>query len=44
MASNSTIGIMMMLLMFGGLGIFLYLYFKTNLFKNEGDSCEPTDN
>ncbi len=43
MAQKAAIGIFIMLIIFGGLGIFLYLYFKTNTFKNEGDSCEPTD-
>ncbi len=44
MAGNKAIiGIFVALILFGGLGVFLYLYFKTNMFKSEGDACVPTD-
>ena len=43
MAGKAAIGIFVALFLFIGLGVFLYLYFKTNMFKSAGDACEPTD-
>ena len=40
--SSAIIGIVMLLFVFGGLGIFLYIYTHTTAFKNPGDPCVPT--